>query len=522
VPDSTNHTWIDTTFIASTSGDKDTNVQLKLVSDDIIGAYSMPIIYRQEETTPAEIDIMVRYYQEFNTISGVKNIATGYRVFEPPKMDGVFISLTEYNTGNTAVSGVLNKPVVYTTGYNAISGTLDNRIIFTGGREMFSFVTVRSNSQYAPPKYIAKDYWVNYVDFSGNLTTSGTPIPFYYSDYSFITEYGEEFSGYHQGWRNNIVDVSFAGWVDFPVYGDVYSTIMGYNLGYRTEITSISGSVDVHYMDVISVDLGINNIDFDIYCAVVNNDYLNTEAETINGGIGYIETDIYSTIEREKYLTMDIDLLSLKISNFSLGIGEYTTASGFISIDITDDECPVSTSGTYFMVDDLRVPVIFSDIEDGYRMFYNPNDDYISLEGSTVFTVHAENECNKVLEQDFYLTFGYIVEYTNRQELFDNIDYGFQQKIVVRVTAENYASCPQVSSLAWDFESKPQANVDLGASIVGKFHAWEYNEMLAKIYPHSTAYFYGKEFRVVVKAKDFAGNQMEPLILNYRIEDKPI
>jgi hypothetical protein len=46
--------------------------------------------------------------------------------------------------------------------------------------------------------------------------------------------------------------------------------------------------------------------------------------------------------------------------------------------------------------------------------------------------------------------------------------------------------------------------------------------MQAIIYPHSTAYFYGKEFKVVVKAKDFAGNQMEPLILNYRIEDKPI
>ena len=218
---------------------------------------------------------------------------------------------------------------------------------------------------------------------------------------------------------------------------------------------------------------------------------------------------------------MDIDLLSLKISNFSLGIGEHTTASGFISVDITDDECPVSTSGTYFMIDDIRVPVVFSDIEDGYRMFYDPDDDFASLEGATVFTVHAENECNKVLEQDFYLTFGYIVEYTNRQELLDNIDYGFQQKVIARVTAENYASCPQVSSLAWDFESKPQANVDLGASIVGKFHAWEYNEMPAKIYPHSTAYFYGKEFKVVVKAKDFAGNQMEPLVLNYRIEAKP-
>jgi hypothetical protein len=44
----------------------------------------------------------------------------------------------------------------------------------------------------------------------------------------------------------------------------------------------------------------------------------------------------------------------------------------------------------------------------------------------------------------------------------------------------------------------------------------------AKIYPHSTAYFYGKEFRVVVKAKDFAGNEMVPLVSSYKIEDKPM
>lgn len=521
MPDSTNNTWIDITFIESLDGNKDTNVQLKLASADNIGSYSMPVIFKQVEVVVDEIDTNLSYFQEFNTVSGIKNIAIGYRAFEPPKMDGIVTSLVEFSTDYTITSGILYKPAIYTTGYNQISGTLDKRIIFTGGREMLEFKTVRANSQYISRKDITRDWWANYTDFSGNLTTSGTPIPFYYSDYSFMSEYGEDFEGFYQGWRDNIVDISFAGWVGFPVYGDVYSTIMGFKQGYRTEISSISGSVSVHYIDIISADLDTNKIDFDVYCAAVGNHYLNSETETIPGRIGYLETDIYSSVEKEIALTMNIDLLSLKISNFSLDVGEYTTASGFISVDITDDECPISTSGTYFMVDDVIVPVTFYSIDDGYRMFYDPSDNFASIEGSTVFTVHAENECNKILEQDFYLTFGYIVEYTNRQELLDNIDYGFQHKIIARVTAENYASCPQVSSLAWDFESKPQANVDLGASIVGRFHAWEYNEMPAIIYPHSAAYFYGKEFKVVVRAKDFAGNQMEPLILNYRIEDKP-
>ncbi len=521
MPDSTNNTWIDTTFTESLGNDRDTIAQLKLASADNIGSYSMPVIFKQVETVVTEINTNLSYFQNFNTISGISNIATGYRAFEPPKMDGVLTSLVEFSTDYTITSGTLNNPIIYTTGYNQISGTLDKRIAFIGGREMLEFKTVRSASQYAAPKNITKDWWANYVDFSGNLTTSGTPIPFYYSDYSFISEYGEDFEDFYYGWRDNIVDISFAGWVGFPIYTDVYSTILGFKLGYRAEVTSISGSIDICYIDIISADLDTNELNFEAYCSLVNNDYLNAETETTDGRIGYIEMDIYSTVEKEKSLTMSVDLLSLKISNFSLGIGEYTTASGFISVDITDDECPISISGTYFLVDDNRVPVTFYSIMDGYRMLYNPDDNFASIEGATVFTVHAENECNKILEQDFYLTFGYIVEYTNRQELLDNIDYGFQHKIIVRVTAENYASCPQVSSLAWDFESRPQANVDLGASIVGRFHAWEYNDMPAKIYPHSTAYFYGKEFKVVVKAKDFAGNQMEPLVLNYRIEDKP-
>jgi hypothetical protein len=520
VPDSTNHTWIDTTFIAPTDGIRDTTAQLRLVSADVIGMYSMPIIYRQVETITEKINIMASYYQEFNTISGIKNIAAGYRAFEPPKIDDILISLVEFNAGDTTVSDILDRPVIYTTGHSAISGTLDRYIVFTGGREMLEFVTVRSISQYAPPKYITKDYWVNYTDFSGNLTSSDTPIPFYDVDKDIITEYGGV-DDYHYNERDNVVDISFAGWVDFSVYGDVYSTIMGYNPGYIFESTVISGGVLPHYLDMYSAILSTIGIENELYCSLIEHACLSAESATIDGRIGYIDTDIYSTIKKEAALTMDISLLSLKISNFSLGIGEYTTASGLISVDITDDECPVSISGSYFMIDGIRVPVIFNNIEDGYRMFYDPVDNFTSIEGSTVFTVHAENECNKVLEQDFYLTFGYVVEYINNQGLPDNIDFDFDKKIVVRVTAENYASCPQVSALSWDFKSKPQTNVDLGASIVGRFHAWEYNEMPAKIYPHSTAYFYGKQFKVVVKAKDFAGNQMEPLILNYRIEDKP-
>lgn len=521
MPDHSNHTWLDASFAGAVSTDKDTTAQLRLVEDDIIGIYSMPIIYNQEESTISIFDININYFQEFNSQSGIENVSVGYNTSEYAKINGVAISLVEFNNDFTLSSGTLNKPIIYTTGYHTVSGSLDKYAIFTSGRERSDFQTVLSNFNHAVSNSGIEDWWVNYTDFSGNLTTSGTPIPFYYEDYSFIAEYGSDLNDYYRGERDNIVDISFAGWITFSLCGDIYSVIEGFNSGYKLEAITISGGVIPHYMDVYSTIVSSIGVEHELYCALIEHAYLNVESETINGRIGYIETDVYSTAKKEIALTMNVDLLSLKISNFSLAPGEYTTSSGFISVDITDDECPVSTSGTYFVVDDNRLPVTFSGIEDGYRMFYDPIDDFISIEGVTIFTVHAENKCEKVLEQDFYLTSGYIVEYINRQELLDSIDYGFQQKIIVRVTAENYASCPQVSSLAWDFESKPQANVDLGASIVGRFHAWEYNEMPAEIYPHSTAYFYGKQFKVVVKAKDFAGNQMEPLVLNYRIEGKP-
>jgi len=526
VADSTSNVWIDSTFVGAAmpeplENNKDTAVQLKFVTADNIGGYSIPVIYVREATSQTDIDTKLTYFQQPNTLSGIQNIASTYRAFEPPKMDGVVVSLVEFNSSITITSGTINNTITYRTGYNSISGALDERITFTGGRNMLNFMTVPSYFSTTAQKEMYKDWWVNYTDFSGNLTTSGTPIPFYNSDYSLTAEYGEDFEYFSLGWINNIVDISFAGWVGFPLNSDIYSTLLRIKTGCRTEITSISGNVNAHYIDIFSSDLSVSGINTDIYSSLIDYSKLNIELEAIYGGIDYTQMDLYSTIETNNSIMMSIDLLSLKLSNFSLDIGECTTASGFIYIDITDDECAISLNSSYFEVDGSIVSVTFVPIDGGYRMIYDPDDNFTSLKGITIFIAHAENECGKVLEQSVYLTFGYIVEYINNKLLDDSIDFGFQHKVIARVTAENNASCPQISSLAWDFKTISQLNVDLGASITGRFHAYDYGDMPAKIYPHSTAYFYGKEFKVVVKAKDFAGNQMEPLILNYKIEDRP-
>ena len=499
MPDDINSIWIDSTFSEPGEGSEDVTHQVQFTEADTIGAYSMPVIYRAGEAITLEKNIQVEFFQEINTISGINNLAHEYFVYEPPVNSGVGIHIVEFFTKPT-VSGYKNIDMLYSTGYYTVSGVVSKKVVFTAGNEYpdydnvpIAFYTLASVSGVA-------DRIVNYTNFSGNLTPSGVPIPYNNGTYICLTEYFDAYTA-TSGIVDRIVDITFAGWVDFPITADVYSADQTIKEGYTTEVNTISGSIQVNY------------------CALENYATINFESAVISGTIGYLENDIYSAEVSQGVLTLDIDLFSLKITNFSLGIGEYTTASGLISVDIEDDVCAVSTSGTYFLLDGVQVPVTFSGITDGYRMFYDGNFD--SLEGPTTFTVHAENECGDILEQDIYLTFGYIVEYNNERGSLNNIDYGFGNKVVVRVTAENYASCPKLSGLAWEFESKEQFNSDLRASITGYEEYSGREDLSASIYPQSTAYYYEKEFTVVVNAKDFAGNEMTPLILRYRIEDKP-
>lgn len=519
--DTTSKVWVDSTFVEPKPGSKDVYVEYHPAADENIGSHSTPVIYKITEALPADSDVRLSYFQELTTESGIFNVPWQYFAFKEPKMEGVYISLVEFLAGEKDKVNDKDLNLIYTTGYNSISGSLDKKLTFIAGRHLLAFDDTPVNFRLDTSLSGHLSFWNNYVNFSGNISPSGTPIPFYDTDFSFIAEYGGYDGTTTSGYFNRIVEITFAGWVDHDLTADVYSSLLGYKHHYDFEVTVSGGGVDANYLEAYSTTMSTSGIECETYCSLVDMAEIGAEAATISGSISYYQYEVYSTIEDNKPLTLDIDLFSIKITNFSLDIGEHTTADGFISVDVLDDTCPISTSDTYFMVDGIRVPVTFSGIQDGYRMFYDPADDFSSLEGPTTFTTHVENECDNTLEKDFYLTFGYIVEYINNPGQSNNMDYGFDNKIVARVTAENYASCPQISALAWEFESKEQVNNDLGASIIGKFHALDTANIPAKIEPRSTAYFYGKEFEVIVNAEDFAGNKMEPLVLKYRIENKP-
>jgi hypothetical protein len=209
----------------------------------------------------------------------------------------------------------------------------------------------------------------------------------------------------------------------------------------------------------------------------------------------------------------------LSISNFSLSVDEYAEATASLCVDVSDSVNNVVTSGTYFIIDGVVTSGTFTPTGSGYVMCYDPVDDFSSLLGLTEFKVHAENDNSEGAEESFYLTSGYLVEYDN----IDN-DYGYGNQVVVSMAAENLASCPNIGADAYFFTTEiPNLTRNLGASITG-ISDEEYRRDLSAVITadreSGTILFYGKVFTIEVRAKDFAGNEMDPYIFQFKIEDK--
>jgi len=492
-------------FRASNTSTSTTDVtsELSLATADNIGATNIPTVLFFSPTSSGFTDTSVTYTTSA-TISGAENI------------------LQDYYSAVTVTSGSIDKEMSYSigdalleTGRNVVGDYFTPDVLGSGYQDIRSDYII--GLRYASTDDILQQFWVPLV-YSGTLNyevdfVGGFGIPYYKNALTtFII--GTSTSGFDDA----NVDLTFAGYVFNDIPADVFACVPTAS-GMPTEATVISGSTLSIGTEIISCLTDLASFSTNAFCSVLGNSDVLMEATTISGGLGFIYQDVVSSAIGSKAMTCDIDLLSLKISNFSLDVGQWEDADGQISVDITDDTYPVTVSGCYFKVDGQQVSVTTSGITDGVRMFYDPINDFEGLEGPSVLTARAENNNGDVLEQDFNLTFGYIVEYTNFERFGWN--YGQGEKVVVRMSAENMANCPESSADAYWFETREIDRRELTANITGHY-SWDDSEDLsASIYPQSTAYFYGKVFRVKLTAKDLAGNEMEPLEFEYKIEDKP-
>lgn len=514
IDDSPFNVYVDSSFYDldnSTEGTEDVDTEFLLREDDSIGAYTIPTAY--EAGTPNDGTQSISLV--LTTISGADDFESTAIVYNAgTTLSGVVISLAEYAV--TSVSGTPGTTDAIVDYFTANSGILST------GRQRAYIDAIMGEAYVSSGNYLHQywtfasvsgsfDYEIHYTTINGAAATG---------DYDTEITASSGVSGNQEA----TVDSRFAGWVMY-FHPDDLSYQFDLVCGNTTEqsldweATVISGAVWAINYDLYSATVASGTIvPIDSYCGLVNTVYYNAEAQTISGTISYHDCDLFCGASNTQGFDFDVDLFPLKISNFSLAEDEYVSTSATVCVDVTDDVYNVVTSGTYFMVDDTVVSGIYTTytgITDGYRMCYDPDDNFALFLGSTTLTVHAENDNGDVLERDYYLTSGYLVEYDNRLQ-----DYGYDNQVVVRMTAENFASCPLYSTTAYWFTTEQKIPKDLGASIVGI--PWSAGDLSASITPDTgLAYLYGKTFRVEVNVRDFAGNRMTPYIFEFRIEDEP-
>jgi hypothetical protein len=505
MPVGAENVYIDSSFydLANvTSGTGDAYSEFFLRVDDNIGAYSIPISYNAGTLNNGIQSIST----DFTTTSGLADYeSTAIAYNAGTTFSGVAVALIEYAV--TTISGTPGSTDAVVDYFTANSGVL-------GTGQQHAYIDAIMGDGFVFFKDYQHSYWT-FASVSGSLDyeTHYTTI----ASSSTTGDYDTEFtvgSG-ADGSQNANVDSYFAGYVmDF--HPDDLSYQFDAVCGLETqqavnwETTVSAGAVLLIDYEVLSAAVASGTISyFDTVCGLVDTVYYDAEAQTISGTISYHDYDLFCAATNTLGFDFDVDLFPLKISNFSLGEDEYTSTSNAVCVDVTDDVYNVVTSGTYFILDDTVVSGIYTTytgITDGYRMCYNPDDNYASFLGS---------DNGDVLERDYYLTSGYLVEYDNRTQ-----DYGYDNQVVVRMTAENFASCPLYATTAYWFTTEQTIPKNLGASIVGV--PWGTEDLSASITPDTgLAYLYGKTFRVEVNARDFAGNRMTPYIFEFRIEDEP-
>jgi hypothetical protein len=115
------------------------------------------------------------------------------------------------------------------------------------------------------------------------------------------------------------------------------------------------------------------------------------------------------------------------------------------------------------------------------------------------------------------LSFGYKVDFEN--ELNSYIDFGYETQVVVRVLAENQSSCPKESGYAYWFTTIHDTSIPPYDGPDFEEQSGELPVLITSTVP-GDAYAYGKTMQITIRAKDFSGNEMEPFVLIYTIEEE--
>ena len=290
----------------------------------------------------------------------------------------------------------------------------------------------------------------------------------------------------------------------------IFSTVVDL-VGISLDVDLEKGRTGNYPMDLFSAKLTtISGNRLDVFSTVSGVKGYGLDVATESGTLAYIPTDCHSTaVTVSGGVECDVRTWSLEFGNFFIEDGVFTAASSTAWIDIVDNFCPVDISNSYFVVGSGQVSTYFEPINNGYRMLYDPIDNYEHL-GEFELIAHAQNIYGDVLENNYKFLYGGNIEYN------DVVDFGPGNQVMIWSKAHNTEVCRQFSTSAYYFETAEFSSRNLEVSInpVG------YVDLSASMYPQNTYFFYGRTYTVTISGvKDYSGNVLPEYTYSFTIEN---
>jgi len=310
--------------------------------------------------------------------------------------------------------------------------------------------------------------------------------------------------------NDTYVDLFLHNSRQFVLNFDLYSVLMGTPRLLDIDLEVESGVIVNIPLNLYSAYENNPGLLTDLFNSAQNDIMrLDSEVEVASGRTQVLSCGCFSSASETKSIGCDIRPWSLEAGTFFLDVGEYTTVSATAWVDVVDSLIGVSTSGTYFKVNGVEVPVTFSGINNGYRMFYNPPDNF-DTDGVLVYTAHIRNLAGDAKDVNYYLLGGYSLVHN------DTIRWDPNKQVDIWMTATNLGFCPETTADSYYFRTKELMYSDLRTTIVPV----GFVDLGAVVYPQSTFFFYGETYTITMSGvKDFSGNEMDQFIYTFTIDD---
>jgi hypothetical protein len=307
----------------------------------------------------------------------------------------------------------------------------------------------------------------------------------------------------------NEIELAEPKYFNFPI--SVYCSTAGTYYSCPADIKQGSGRIGFINSEVFASASGVEGLEYDIFCTGMSGVYYLADIITTPGNISILDTDLFcADLVSYKANKVDIKTRSIFVSDFFINVDSYTEASSVGYVDIVDFIYPIVESSITIKIDGTTLSgIVIENIDLGKRIYFDPLNNFFS-DGEIILNVYAESSIGEVIDEDFYLLYGYDLK------MNEVVFWKPNEEVIIRGQAKNKAFCPNEEGLAYYFRTRDYDSYNLQFDInpVG------FVDIPMSIYPQSTAFFYGKTYTVRVEGvKDFAGNTMPPFEYSFTIED---